>query len=61
VMDLAAAPADSVIGVFDDRAGRAQALVRIGVPDADPPALDDIVLGYLASALGRRSAAVRAA
>jgi ABC-2 type transport system ATP-binding protein len=61
VVDLAAAPAEAVIGVFDDRAGRAQALVRAGIEDADPPALDDIVLGYLASALGRRSAEAQAA
>ena len=61
VMDLATAPTDSVVGVFDDRAGRAQALVRVADADAEPPALDDIVLGYLASALGRRSAEVRAA
>lgn len=61
VMELAAAPAESVIGVFDDRAGRAQALVRMGDPAKDPPALDDIVLGYLASALGRRSMEAQAA
>jgi ABC-2 type transport system ATP-binding protein len=61
VVDLPAAPADSVIGVFDDRAGRAQALVRVGDLTGEQPALDDIVLGYLASALGRRAPEVRAA
>ena len=48
----AAAGAD-VVGVFDDRHGRAQALIRVASPGVDPSdavELDDIVLGYLAGA-----------
>jgi ABC-2 type transport system ATP-binding protein len=47
-----AAGAD-IVGVFDDRHGRAQALVRVERPGAEPSdavELDDIVLGYLAGA-----------
>ncbi|HEX6867859.1 MAG TPA: ABC transporter ATP-binding protein [Candidatus Limnocylindrales bacterium] len=61
LVDLDAAPTDGVIGVFDDRAGRAQALIRVDAPEPEPPALDDVVLGYLAAALGRRSGEGRAA
>jgi ABC-2 type transport system ATP-binding protein len=48
----AAAGAD-IVGIFDDRHGRAQALVRMapsGVDPSDAVELDDIVLGYLAGA-----------
>jgi hypothetical protein len=47
----AAAGAD-VVGIFDDRHGRAQALIRVTPPGgpSEPVELDDIVLGYLAEA-----------
>ncbi len=61
VVDFAGAPSDAVIGTFDDRAGRPQVLIRVDDPVAQPPALDDVVLGYLAAALGRRTADGRAA
>jgi len=41
-----------VVGSFANRRGVHTALVRTGEPVADPPHLDDIVLGYLAA--GRR-------
>ena len=50
-----------IVGIFDDRHGRAQALVRLARPLVEPTdvvELDDIVLGYLA---GAREAGSRAA
>jgi ABC-2 type transport system ATP-binding protein len=61
VVASATAPADRVIGTFDDRAGRAQALIRVDTPKPERPALDDVVLGYLAAALGRDAGKGRAA
>ena len=48
-----AATGADIVGIFDDRHGRAQALIRVAGPSVDPSEsveLDDIVLGYLAGA-----------
>ena len=55
LVDPGDALAESLVGVFDDRTGRARALVRVAEPVDEPPPLDDIVLGYLAGAVGRRA------
>jgi ABC-2 type transport system ATP-binding protein len=55
VVDLKQADDGALIGVFDDRAGRPQALIRVTEPVVEPPLLDDVVLGYLAGAIGRRA------
>jgi ABC-2 type transport system ATP-binding protein len=55
----AATDAD-IVGIFDDRHGRAQALIRVTAPGAEPSdavELDDIVLGYLAGARDAGAAA----
>ena len=54
IVDPGDAAPDSLVGVFDDRAGRARALIRVEVAAAEPAPLDDILLGYLAGAMGRR-------
>jgi ABC-2 type transport system ATP-binding protein len=50
LVPFAEAPPDRIIGAFDDEAGRPHALIRTAEAAADPPTLDDIVLGYLAAA-----------
>jgi len=53
LMSPDAADAADVVGIFDDRHGRAQALIRVARPAGDARnvvELDDIVLGYLAGA-----------
>ena len=50
LVPLDGAPPDRIIGAFDDEAGRPQALIRTAEAVADPPSLDDIVLGYLSAA-----------
>jgi ABC-2 type transport system ATP-binding protein len=52
VVALDDAPRDQIIGVFDDHAGRAQALVPSSAGSV-PASLDDIVLGHLAGARRR--------
>lgn len=61
IVDPEAAMGEALIGVFDDRLGRARALIRVDAPGGDPPLLDDIVLGYLSGAAGRRGSTGRAA
>ena len=53
LVPLADAAGLDVVGSFANRRGVHTALVRTEDPVADPPRLDDIVLGYLAA--GRRS------
>jgi ABC-2 type transport system ATP-binding protein len=56
LVPLADAAELDVVGSFANRRGVHTALVRTEEPVADPPRLDDIVLGYLAA--GRRAEAV---
>ena len=55
LVPLAEAAGMDVVGSFANRGGVHTALVRTDDPAADPPRLDDIVLGYLAG--GRRPGA----
>jgi ABC-2 type transport system ATP-binding protein len=55
LLPLADASGLDVVGSFANRRGVHTALVRTEEPVADPPRLDDIVLGYLAA--GRRPGA----
>ncbi len=55
LMPLADSAGMDVVGSFANRRGVHTALVRTEDPVADPPRLDDIVLGYLAA--GRRPGA----
>lgn len=54
LVDPGGADEGALVGIFDDRTGRPRALVRVSTPPPDAPSLDDIVLGYLAGAIGRR-------